>query len=284
MNQDPSENQNPLGFFLIIPEVVASDPDLPPAAILFFGRLTQLTQKEGYCWASNSYLAEICNVDESTIKRWLSSLHEKKYITIDTQKKGFQTNRKIYTYLSDFQKSSTKGQKCASRGVKNDPPRGSEMPPKQYKPNNIKKDNNQPPSGGGSETPSRVVIFPSLNSLNLDDEAKENISKHHKEDAVNLAVDRCLKWKGRPNDAVGVMTALRKADQWEDVPEKEDVIEKNKEWLKNHATMDGKTINNYQCQISPDYILFFGGAVSKAFKADNPNMVQEAMDWLKKKQ
>lgn len=103
------------GFFLIIPAYIADDPDLCPGAKLFFGRLAQLTSQQGYCWASNEYLANLCQVSPREIRRWLLKLKEKNYISIEMTEK----DRRIFTTLSTFKKSTTVdknvqggGQKC----------------------------------------------------------------------------------------------------------------------------------------------------------------------------
>lgn len=98
----PSENSQG-GYFLIIPAYIADDPNLCPAAKLFFGRLVQLTSQQGYCWASNDYLANLSNVKPRMIQYWLASLSEKNYISIEMTDK----ERRIFTTLSRFKKSTT---------------------------------------------------------------------------------------------------------------------------------------------------------------------------------
>ena len=77
-------------YFAIIPAHIRYDHDLCPNAKLLYGELTALTQKEGYCWASNKYFAELYGVDERTITRWLTALSDKGYIEIDSKKIGMR--------------------------------------------------------------------------------------------------------------------------------------------------------------------------------------------------
>lgn len=91
------------GYFLIIPAYIADDSDIPAAAKLFYGRLTQLTSQQGYCWASNDYLAQLCYVSPREIQRWLLKLKEKNYISIEMSEK----DRRIFTTLSSFKKQPT---------------------------------------------------------------------------------------------------------------------------------------------------------------------------------
>lgn len=106
---------NQPNYYAIIPANVRYCKALEPAARLFYGELTALTSKEGYCWASNAYFADLYDVDERTITRWLSSLEDLGFIEIETKKNGMKWERKIYIIKEKF----TKGQKCTDREDKN---------------------------------------------------------------------------------------------------------------------------------------------------------------------
>ena len=60
-------------YYAIIPANVRY-ADITPNAKLLYGEITALCSKEGYCWASNNYFAELYDVDVRTIKRWVSEL------------------------------------------------------------------------------------------------------------------------------------------------------------------------------------------------------------------
>lgn len=58
--------------------------------------ISSLSAEKGYCFASNKYLSELFDIEEETISRKLSKLVNKKYITIDYERRGCEViNRKI---------------------------------------------------------------------------------------------------------------------------------------------------------------------------------------------
>lgn len=83
-------------FFAIIPATVRYCKELEPSAKLLYGELTALTQKEGYCWASNKYLCELYDVNERTLRRWLSALEKNGFIKRDVDCSGSSHPRKIW--------------------------------------------------------------------------------------------------------------------------------------------------------------------------------------------
>lgn len=74
------ENPN---YYAIIPAEVRYDENLRANAKLLYGEITALTQKNGECWASNSYFAKLYNVDSSAISKWIKNLKDSGYITIE---------------------------------------------------------------------------------------------------------------------------------------------------------------------------------------------------------
>src|SRR5690625_6717212 len=71
------------GYYAIIPANVRYDNDLRPNSKLLYGEITALCNEKGYCWASNSYFAELYKVNKETISRWIAELVEKGYITTE---------------------------------------------------------------------------------------------------------------------------------------------------------------------------------------------------------
>lgn len=69
-----------VGYYAILPAKVRYDSDLTPNAKLLYAEVTALCRKEGYCWATDEYFAELYGVSTRTIERWVYDLVDKKYL------------------------------------------------------------------------------------------------------------------------------------------------------------------------------------------------------------
>lgn len=88
-------------FYAIIPASVRYDEKLIPNAKLLYGEISAMTGKEGYCWADNSYFAELYDVNVWTISRWISQLEKQGHIkTLLNKIEG--NKRKIYIEISSY--------------------------------------------------------------------------------------------------------------------------------------------------------------------------------------
>lgn len=74
----PNEKPN---YYSIIPANIRYDKRLQPRAVLLYGEITALTHTNGYCWATDSYFAELYKVSKTTVQSWLSSLEKCGYIS-----------------------------------------------------------------------------------------------------------------------------------------------------------------------------------------------------------
>ena len=94
------EQERP-GYWAVLPASVRYDETLPPNAKLIYAEISALAQIDGYCWASNQYLAELFGVDKKTASRLVSKLAERGYIRVDVERgeAGQVVQRKIYTGL-----------------------------------------------------------------------------------------------------------------------------------------------------------------------------------------
>lgn len=88
-------------YYAVIPANVRYDEMLKDKAKLLYGEITALTNEKGFCWASNSYFAELYNVAKETISRLLRNLCERGYIKIEIVYKNREiVGRKIYVQTS----------------------------------------------------------------------------------------------------------------------------------------------------------------------------------------
>lgn len=91
-------NEKQPSYYAIIPATVRYDERLKYAERIFYGEITALIGKEGYCFASNNYFAELYRVIPGTISRWISHLVKLGYIKeelIRNEKKAI-IERRIY--------------------------------------------------------------------------------------------------------------------------------------------------------------------------------------------
>lgn len=91
-----SDNYPQHNFFLLIPAHVADDPDIDDSTAILYGRLNALSNRDGFCWATDQYLADLTKCKLRSIQERLNLLEKKGYIVRDTKKEGMTWNRKIY--------------------------------------------------------------------------------------------------------------------------------------------------------------------------------------------
>ena len=76
-------------YYAIIPANVRYSK-LKPHAKLLYGEITALASKEGYCFASNRYFANLYEVTKNTISSWISDLHKAGFVSVQLIKEGNQ--------------------------------------------------------------------------------------------------------------------------------------------------------------------------------------------------
>ncbi|GGP17279.1 conserved phage C-terminal domain-containing protein [Oceanobacillus neutriphilus] len=90
-------------YYAIIPANIRYDSTLPPNAKLLYGEITALCNEKGYCWASDSYFAELYKVNKSTIQRWFKQLEDGGYISRTVvYEEGTLKIKHRYTYLCEY--------------------------------------------------------------------------------------------------------------------------------------------------------------------------------------
>lgn len=88
--------ENKSSYYAIIPAVVRYDNELTDKAKLLYGEITCLSNKEGYCFATNNYFANLYHCTTRAIQSTISKLQEKGYIKI-----VIENNYKRKIFLSD---------------------------------------------------------------------------------------------------------------------------------------------------------------------------------------
>ena len=68
------------GYYGILPANIRYDKNLKPMEKIMYSELTALSNKNGYCNATNSYFAELYEVGKNTVSLWINDLEKAGYI------------------------------------------------------------------------------------------------------------------------------------------------------------------------------------------------------------
>lgn len=84
-------------YYSIITADVRYDERLKPNEKLLYSEITALSNKYGYCTATNSYFSKLYRADKSTVTRWVSHLEKCGYVQVEQTRDGKRiVQRKIY--------------------------------------------------------------------------------------------------------------------------------------------------------------------------------------------
>lgn len=76
-----TENEQP-GYYSILTASVRYDKDLNANEKILFSEITALSNKYGYCTASNKYFAELYQVAKGTVSKWITHLSQAGYLKV----------------------------------------------------------------------------------------------------------------------------------------------------------------------------------------------------------
>jgi hypothetical protein len=89
-----NEGEPEPSYYAVIPSEILDDERLSGNAKLLYAKISALTKKTGFCWASNAYLARQRRTDERTVRRWLAELRDAGHIATELNDDG--NARKIW--------------------------------------------------------------------------------------------------------------------------------------------------------------------------------------------
>lgn len=88
-------------YYSILPASIRYNKNLRFGERLLYGEITALTNKEGYCYAKNKYFADLYDVSQSTISRWISHLAEINSIKVEIIRKDNKEIIERRIYITD---------------------------------------------------------------------------------------------------------------------------------------------------------------------------------------
>lgn len=87
-------------YYAILTADVRYSTKINASEKLLFAEITALSQKDGTCWASNRYFADLYDVSKETVSRWVASLARESFITMRyTYKDGTKEIDKRYMQI-----------------------------------------------------------------------------------------------------------------------------------------------------------------------------------------
>lgn len=72
-------------YYAVIPADIRYSDKVCPNAKLLYGEITALCNKEGFCWASNQYFADLYKVDPRSIREWIGELSRASFIRYEVK-------------------------------------------------------------------------------------------------------------------------------------------------------------------------------------------------------
>jgi len=97
------------GYYFTIPTLIALDTRLTLYEVLLYGIISSLCNAFGFCFASNSYLAQLRQVDERTVTRSLAHLIELDYIRSVIDKEQGNKRRLYISVFAPIDKNVHRG-------------------------------------------------------------------------------------------------------------------------------------------------------------------------------
>ncbi len=116
-------------YWAVLPAAVRYDPQLPAGAKLIYAEISALTDRTGYCYASNAYFQKLYGISEPTVQRYLRALKAAGCIRIQDGDGG-SGRRKIFAGVNPLKND----------GVNDNPVKNDGVTPSKLTPNPLKND------------------------------------------------------------------------------------------------------------------------------------------------
>jgi hypothetical protein len=110
-------------YYIIITHSIYADKELNDGAKLLYGLILSLSQKDGYCYADNDYLASTLNKSKRMIGYYLDTLKTNKYIHVEITKGNVRriTTQDTRVRLTPIAKTPLESKKRANNQIPQEP-------------------------------------------------------------------------------------------------------------------------------------------------------------------
>jgi len=100
-------------YYLVIPAKLLKQGNATKAVL--FGVIVSLAQKEGYCWATNEYLASQIGKKEVIVRRYLTELENEGYIRMENR----NSKKRVIYVNEEIIRDSGEGEGAVEKSVEN---------------------------------------------------------------------------------------------------------------------------------------------------------------------
>lgn len=264
---------------------IRENKNISESAKIYFGELAVLANKYDKIFATDERLAEMKGVSIDTVKKWHKSLEEEGFIYRHTQQEPYKDKNdklrwkknRIMLLDQDPQKLIAKVEEftLSTEGVK------KYTIVRTCKNLHFNKNKKTDEKNKQQAEPVAVVVFPSLQKLDINETLKIRFSKEYEEEFVNDCVDRILSWKTRQSDLCAWYTVVERYDDWEKVTPKEKIVEENRDRLKDiKSKLKENKFMGWHVTIGEDYIEFYQSTHCHIFSTNDKSMQEKITKFI----
>ena len=94
--------KNFISYYAVLPSTVLFNEELKANEKLLYAVITVLANKDGYCFASNNYLAELFNSKPHTISNWISHLSRLNFVHVELIRSDNNEIMQRRIYINDI--------------------------------------------------------------------------------------------------------------------------------------------------------------------------------------